>query len=678
MSDVRGDSETDHLWPAALFDHRLSSPEQVTSMAEAALADADAMVAQACATADEEGATFADVIGRLDRALGDQWAAHGRTAFMVRVHPDEAIRSAAHAADEQMTTWRRSLPLRDDVATAVTRYAMTPDAARLEGEERRLLEHWQRDLRRAGHDLPPAARAEIREITARIVAVESAFERNVDEWSDGLDLTRDDLVGMPESYVTGLAAGTEPGTYRVSLDYPDYYPFMEGSPRRDLREALARKMTSRAVEANRPLLEEALELRRRQAAILGYPSWAHYRIEPKMAHTPERVAAFHADLFGPLQDLAAGEYAGMSRRLATETGEKDLRTWDVPYYDKQIRSQEHGVDADEVSGYLTLDAVFGGLLDLCGDVFELDFVEVQEPRAWHPEVRLFEVHDRPSNARLGWFYADLHPRPGKFGHAMAWPVRYAGRGADGAREGGISAIIANVPRSTPGSPALLRHDDVVMLFHEFGHVLHEVLGTNGYTGTSMEALEDDFPEAISQIMENWAWQPAILARVSRHHESGEPMPARLSERLAASRGVNLGSRYLGSFGGYGDFDLRIHGPIPVDLDEAMRAADAIRMLPSNEGTFWPASFAHLMGGYDAGYYGYLWSLVYGDDLWSRFEAQGIASPEVGGAFRREILEPGSSRDAEALVEAFLGRPSTNAAFLRRTGIGDLAGASSRS
>ena len=242
----------------------------------------------------------------------------------------------------------------------------------------------------------------------------------------------------------------------------------------------------------------------------------------------------------------------------------------------------------------------------------------------------------------------------------------------GIASGGISAIIANVPRSTPGSPALLRHDDVVMLFHEFGHVLHEVLGTNAWYGTSMAELEDDFPEAVSQIMENWAWQPAILERVSRHHATGAAMPSELAERLAASRNVNLGSKYLGSFGAYGDFDLRIHGPESVDLDEAMRAADAVRLLPSNEGTFWPASFAHLLGGYDAGYYGYLWSLVYGDDLWSRFEAEGISSPVVGAAYRREILEPGSSRDAEALVEAFLGRPSTNEAFLRRTGIGSVS------
>jgi thimet oligopeptidase len=188
----------------------------------------------------------------------------------------------------------------------------------------------------------------------------------------------------------------------------------------------------------------------------------------------------------------------------------------------------------------------------------------------------------------------------------------------------------------------------------------------------MWALEHDFPEAVSQIMEHWAWEPTILVRISRHAETGATMPLVLAERLAATRNVNLGSEYLHSFGRYGDFDLRVHASEPVDLDEATRAADAVEGLPSIDRTFWPASFGHIVGGYDAGYYGYLWSLVYGDDLWSRFVAEGIDNPVVGAAYRREILEPGATRDADALVEAFLGRPSTNAAFLRRTGIASTA------
>jgi thimet oligopeptidase len=341
----------------------------------------------------DERATFGDVVGRLDQALGDLWDANGQSGFMVRVHPDEAVRAAAQAADEQVTAWRRSLLLRDDVAAAVARYATTPDAGSLDGEERRLLERWQRDLRRAGHDLPAEVREELRTLTLRAVALEAAFQRNVDEWADGIDVTPEDLAGLPESYVSGLKPGPEPGTLRVSLQNPDYWPFLEGSPRRDLREELVRKRASRTVEANRPILEELLGLRRRHAAILGYPSWAHYRIEPKMARTPERVAAFHEGLIPPLQRLAAAEYAAMGRMLEGDTGERDLQPWDTSFYDQRVRAEAHGVDPDEVSAYLTLEAVLDGLFQLTQEVFGLRYVEVAEPRAWHPDVRLFEVLD---------------------------------------------------------------------------------------------------------------------------------------------------------------------------------------------------------------------------------------------------------------------------------------------
>jgi thimet oligopeptidase len=652
----------------APFDYRTVSADQIARVVAAAITAADRLVEQAVAAAERPDATFDLVLGRIDQAQGDVWSAAGRSGFMVRVHPDSDVRAAAQAADERLTTWSHALPLRDDLARALQAWSRGAAAAALEGEQRRLLERWLRDLRRAGHGLADEVRAEVRSITERLVVLESTFQRNVDEWSDGIDVTRDDLVGLPESYVSQLSPGTLPDTLRVSLDYPDYYPFMEGSPRRDLRQILATRFASRAVALNRPVLEEALALRRRKAVLLDYPSWAHFRIEPKMAGSPERVASFHAGLWPPLRQLADAEYAAMVRELERDTGSTDLRWWDINYYDRRLVTLHHQVDTLEVSSYLELEAVLEGMLDLVGEVFGLTFTEHDEAQAWHEEVRLLELRDRDDGEHLGWCYLDLHPRPGKYGHAMAWPVRHARWGPDGRRESGISALIVNLPRSTAEGPALLRHDDVETLFHEFGHVLHEVLGQNHTFQLSMYGIEDDFPEAISQIMENWTWEPSILRRISRHHLTGAPMPDALTERIAASRRANLGSRYLRSFGMYGEFDLAIHGPEPVDLEEARRAADAVRGLPSIEDAFWPASFDHIMGGYDAGYYGYLWSLVFGDDLWSRFEAEGITDSATGAAYRRELLEVGATRDAQEMVERFLGRRSTIDAFLERTGL----------
>ncbi len=589
------------------FDYRTVTPDGIRAAAEAGFAAADALIAEASASAATDDPRFADVVGRIDRAEGDLWTVGGRTGFLVRVHPDDDLRAAAQAIEERLNAWRQELVLRDDVATAIRTYADSTDAASLVGEEGRLLDRWLRDLRRAGHGLPDQERAEIKAITERIVVLESAFERNLGEWSDGIDLDRDDLVGLPGAYIDRLGPGAAPGTLRVSLDYPDYYPFMEGSPRRDLRRILATKMASRAVAVNRPILEETLVLRRRKAQLLGYPSWAHFRIEPKMAATPERVAAFHDEILPALRTLAEAEHATMRGHLQRDTGETDLSPWDIPYYDQRIRTEEYGVGPDDVSAYLPLGATVDGLLELTGDVFGLDYVRVAESMAWHPEVPRYEVRDRATAESLGWFYLDLHPRPGKFGHAMAWPIRLAHEDANGYRVGGISAVVANVPRASADDPGLLRHDDMVMLYHEFGHVLHEVIGRNRSFRLSMWDVELDFPEAISQIMENWAWSPAILGRVTRHHATGEPMPATLADRLAASRNVDIGSEYLRSFGLYGDFDLRVHGPEPVDLDEAKAAADAVRLLPSIPDSFWPAAFAHIVAGYDAGYYGYLWS-----------------------------------------------------------------------
>jgi thimet oligopeptidase len=663
MDPIRSEPETDEP-----FDYRTVTPDRIQAAGDAGIAAADDHLLEACVAAASAEATFDEVVGRIDRAEGDLWTLSGRTGFMVRVHPDADVRAAGQAVEDRLNVWRQGLALRADIARAIRTYAESSDAAALSGEPRRLLDLWLRDLRRAGHGLPDAQRAEIDAITARLVVLESSFERNVDGWSDGIDLRREDLDGLPDPYIDRLGPGTEPGTLRVSLDYPDYYPFMESSRRRDLRRILATKMASRAVEANRPILEETLTLRRRKAALLGYPSWAHFRIEPKMAGTPERVADFHGAIFPAIQTLAQEEYAAMRQRLERDTGETDLSPWDIPYYDQRIRTEEYGVDPQEVSAYLPLLATIDGLLELTGDVFSLDYRRVHDAHAWVDEVPLYEVRDRISTEHLGWFYLDLHPRPSKFGHAMAWPIRLSRRGEDGRRLGGISAIVANVPRASDDDPGLLRHDDVVMLYHEFGHVLHEVLGTNATHRLSMLGLELDFPEAISQIMENWAWSPDILARVTRHHATGQPMPTDLAERLGATRNVDIGSEYLRSFGYYGDFDLRVHAPEPVDLDEAKVAADAVRLLPSIPDSFWPAAFAHIVADYDAGYYGYLWSLVYGDDLWSRFQAEGIDSPIVGAAYRRELLEPGATRAAEDMVAAFLGRPSTNEAFLRRTGI----------
>jgi thimet oligopeptidase len=643
-----------------------ATPEEVRAVTDAALADADALVAAAVATGG--AGAFEAVLLPLDEADARLSAAHGAGAFMARVHGDRAVRDAGQDAEERLDRWRVDLPYREDLAAAIHAFAASGAAADLAGERRRLLDRLLRDLRRAGHGLDAATRKELRALERRLVDLQSAFQRNLDEFDDGLDLTREELDGLPDAFVGGLRPGGSPGTYRVSLSRPELHPFLQQARRRDLRRELEHREFNEARELNEPLLAEALQLRRRMAALLGYPSWAHYAIEIKMAGDPDAVRRFYDGLVPGLQGRMALEVVRLEEILCEDGEEPPLRTWDWRYCDTRLRRRDYAVDPDELRAYLPLEAVFDGLLGLCAEVLGLRFERVEEAAAWHPDVHRFRIHDAASGAEIGDVLLDLHPRDGKYGHAAAWPLVPGRRLADGTYERPLTAIVANLPRPTADAPALLRHDDVVTLFHEFGHVLHSTLTRAELTRFSGGNTEWDFIEAPSQILEHWAWQPDVLARFARHHATGAPIPRALVERLVASRDLDVGLTtlrqcYLGLM------DLDLHGLEETsDIAAVDRAAFASWGLPYHEGTLYPCQFQHLMGGYDAGYYGYLWSKVYGDDMFGRFEAEGVTSPVVGAAYRREILEPNGTRDGMEMLRAFLGREPSPSTFLRLLGI----------
>jgi Zn-dependent oligopeptidase len=647
-------------------DYTTLTAADVAALTAAACSRADELVANAAATAG--AGNWDAVLAPLDEAFAVLAIAYGEGAFMARVHLDPAVRDAGQAAEEKLTKWRVDLPFREDLNAAVVAYAGTGDAAGLEGERARFLDHLRRDLRRAGHDLAPDRRAELQALRARLVELEVAFQRNIDEYSDGLEVTGDDLAGLPASYVEGLRAGEAPGTLRVSLDYPEYYPFMDEADRRDLRERLEFKMYNQAREANTPLLAEALELRRRIATLLGYPSWAHVSMELKMAGEPGAVRALYDGIIGPVRAKAGDELRRMEAILVAEGQRPPLRTWDWRYYDTKLLKTEFAVDPTEVSAYFPLGTVLEGMFGLTGEVFGLRYRALDASGAWHPDVSVHEIRDATDDRLLAVFAMDLFPREGKFGHAAAFPLVVARRLSDGSREVPFSAIVANFTKPGADRPSLLRHDEVLTLFHEFGHILHMSLSQAELARFSGADTEWDFVEAPSQIMEHWCWDAGVLGRFARHHATGEPIPSGLVERLVASRDLNVGVKTARQCS-FGLLDLAIHGEEPVaDLDAVNRRASAVTGLPFHEGTFFPAGFGHLMGGYDAGYYGYLWAKVYGDDMFSRFEAEGVTSPAVGAAYRREILEPNGARDAIELLRAFLGREPSSAAFLRELGI----------
>ena len=649
---------------SVLYDYRSVTVDSVREATDAGIAAADALVAKALSAPP----SFDGALVPLELAGAELGRAYGRGGFLGQVHTDAAVRDAGNEAEERINKWRVALVFRRDLYEAVRAFAATEEARALEGEHARLLAHWMRDFRRAGHELDDTQRTELEALRTRLVEIEVAFDRNISEYRDGLDLTRDQLDGLPDAYVERLRPGSQPGTYHVSLDYPEVNPFLDQARDRELRRIMFTKNWSRAVDANRPLLEEALRIRRRIAELLGLPTWAHYAMEVKMAREPDRVRRFYEELLPALGGTVAGEHEQMNRRLKADGHDSSIGPWDWRFYDNARRRDEFGVDQDAVSEYFPIGTVMDGMLAITAEVFGLEYRALDDARAWHDSVRAYEILDRASGDHLAVFYTDLFPRDGKFSHAAAFPLEIGHRAADGGYVAPVSAIVANFTPPSGDRPSLLKHAEVQTLFHEFGHILHMSLTHAEFARFSAAETEWDFVEAPSQIMEHWTWQPAVLERISRHYQTSEPMPPGLVEQLVRARYVDVGGfTALQTF--YGKIDLALHAAANMpDLDEALRETYEVTGLPYPDGTFMLAGFGHLLGGYDAGYYGYLWAAVIGDDLFSRFSRDGVLSPTVGADYRRTILEPNGSRDADEMVRAFLGREPSNEEFLRLRGM----------
>jgi thimet oligopeptidase len=647
-----------------LYDYPAVTVDTVRSETDAAIALADAHVA----VASGGSPTFDETLLPLELAGAALVEAYGRGAFMGQVHTDPAVRDAANEAEERINKWRVAVVFRSDLYDAVRAFAGTDEARELEGERARLLEHWLRDFRRAGHELGADDRTELERLRNRLVEVEVAFQRNINEYRDGIDVTRAQLAGLPDDYVERLSPGETDGTYRVSLDSPEVNPFLEQAQDRDLRRQLFTKNWRKALKSNRPLLEEALDLRRRVARLLGQPTWAHHAMELKMARAPERVVDFYEELVPPLAGQVRRELDRLAERLHGDGHEGPITAWDWRYYDDALRRGDYGVDQNAISEYFPLERVIEGMFEITGEVLGLEYGSVEEASAWHDSVRLYEIRDTASQTLLAHFYADLHPRDGKFGHAAAFPLVVGHRAGDGSWVSPVSAIVANFTPPSGDRPALLKHSEVKTLFHEFGHILHMSLTRAEFARFSGAETEWDFVEAPSQIMEHWIWDPSVLQRFAHHFRTGGVIPAELVEQMDRARFVDEGIR-IGIQAFYGAVDLALHAEADApDVDAALRRTYAVTGMPYPEGTFMLAGFGHLLGGYDAGYYGYLWAEVIGDDMYGRYAREGVLSPAVGAEYRREILEPNGSRDADDLVRAFLGRAPSNTEFLRLRGM----------
>jgi thimet oligopeptidase len=657
-------------------DYSVVTPEWLTATAGRLLAEAAADVERIEAL-DDDDLTFESTVGAIDALLDIVFRADGGLSFLGHVHPDEAVRTAAQAAEREQSKFVIDTWGRPALYSRIAVYADSADGRALTGERAKLLADTLVRFREAGHQLAPEAKDELGRLSKRAVELSSEFSANLGAITSHLDVPRAELSGMPEAWLDSLGPGDEPGTVRVTSAYPHVFPLLESATSRRWREAVAVMHLSRAVDVNRPLLEEQLVVRQRMAVLFGEASWAHHRLHPRMARTPETVEAFYADLLPRLAVPGERERAILQAMLEADiaSGDADgdpvLGDHDWRYYDGRLRQSQHGVDPWVVAEHFPFDAVLAGLLDLTAEMFGIVYEPV-ELSTWHPDVQGLRIRDAGSGREIATVHLDLFPREGKFSHAAAFEIVTGRLLPDGTYRHPVTAMVTNFTAPTADAPSLLTHLEVITFFHEWGHVLHMSLSEARFAQHAGARTEWDFVEAPSQILEHWAWDPDVLARFARHHVTGEPLPKDLLAGMIAARNLDEALRSLRQVA-LGVMDQRLHGPDqPVDLEAVLDEGDRIALVRRRPGTFFLAQFGHTMGGYDAAYYGYLWSEVYGADMFSVFEENGVTNPEIGRRYRTAILAKGGSEDGMSLLRGFLGRDPRQDAFLAGKGLVDPA------
>ncbi len=537
-------------------------------------------------------------------------------------------------------------------------------------EETRLLEKELLDFKRNGLALSPGPRAEVARLLERLVGLEAGFGRNLNEAQGGIWVSSEKLAGLPSSYVAKLK--TEGGRSFVTLDYPDYFPFMSQSRSAEARRRLEFLFDNRAWEKNLPILEEALRLRRREAGLLGFGSYADYALQIAMARKPSRVLDFLNRLTRKLRGRGREEIKAL---LALEGSSHDLTAWNFRFDDNLLRNSRYGFNQDEIKRYFPLETVLPGMLRIFERLLGVRFQEIPNAAVWHPDVRLFEIKDSfgTQNPVIGYFYLDLFPRPGKYKHGASYDVIKGRLLPDGGYQKPVSALVVNFAKPAPGNPSYLRfgrQEEVETLFHEFGHIMHQTLTTAAYGRFSGSSVARDFVEAPSQLFENWSWEPEVIAKISgKDGDRRKPLPPDLQRKLLGAKNADIALLTLRQVF-FSAIDMDYHAATPPQDPTAAWARDMkrIMLIPMAPGTHPEASFGHLMGGYAAGYYGYLWSRVYAQDMFGLFKKRGIFDEALGLKLRRDILEKGSSEPEEDLLEKFLGRAPNDRAFLASLGV----------
>lgn len=695
-----------------------ATPQSVLDQTKQLLEKSKKITDDVVSAVTENDATFQNVLLPMARDESEMSLESHILGFYQSVSTDQKLRDASTEAEKLMDDFGIEQSMREDVFKLVD--AVLKRGEKLDPESQRLLEKEHKSFVRNGLNLPAGPKRDrFKEIKKRLSQLAIEFSKNLNEEKGGLWFTPEELNGVPEDVLSTLKQ--ENGRYWLTFKYPDMFPTLKYATSSKVRQKVYIASENK-VNQNVPLFREAIILRDEAARLLGYPNHAAFRIEDKMAKTPKTVNDFLADLRSRLKDGGLDEIKTLKAlkkkdvESRGETFDDRYYLWDHRFYDRMMEEKDYQLDQRLISEWFPLQTTIQGMLQIFEELFGLVFVEIiADDRdsisttgkgsdiVWHEEVQVFSVWDDEGEGGgfVGYLYLDLFPRLGKYGHAANFNLQPGFIEANGTRRYPATALVCNFSKPTAKKPSLLKHEEVTTLFHELGHGIHDLVSRTTYSRFHGTNTVRDFVEAPSQMLENWCWTPSQLKALSRHYSTISPeyakawresapdavkqpeerIPDNLIANLIKTKNLNGALFNLRQLH-FGIFDMTVHEPKNHAWIENLQISETYNHLRKDiskldgpevlgEGDDWgngQATFGHLMGGYDAGYYGYLSSQVYSTDMFHSVFKKDPMNAQEGRRYRYTVLEKGGSQDEMTTLVEFLGREPKTDAFYEDLGL----------
>ena len=648
------------------------SPDAIEASTRSAIATANAALDQ-IGSQDLTKVTFKSTIVALDDLGYRARLAANRATVIKETNTSAEIRAAAENAVKLFEDWAVGIDYREDVYKAVKAFEKTNP--KLSGEDAKLFKETLRDYRRAGLDLSPEKRKEVEKLRKDLAKLGTDFTSNITAAQAPVIFTKDELEGVPDSFLTSPGIKTGEGEYTVQANVTwQNVAVMENAKKEAVRKRLYQVHDSLAKEQNVPVLNQILALRNKIALRLGYKSWADYQTEVKMAKSGAGAEKYINDLIAGTQPKFDAEVAELRKLKVAETNDPkaEIKTWDFRYYQNQLKKQKYQVDVEALRVYFPFQKTLEGMFNTYQNIFGLKFEKIVVPKKWVDDLQLYAVTDSATGEPLGMFYLDMFPREGKFNHFAVFEIIGGKALADGKYQRPTVALLCNFPPPSADKPSLLTHGDVETLFHEFGHALHAIVTRAKYGRFAGTNVPGDFVEAPSQMLQNWVWDKKVLDTFAAdYRDPSKKIPQETIAKMKEAKLATVGVYYRRQFA-FAALDLALHAPHPED-----KPYDSVAMtnpilekvfLPIDAGTTFVSYFGHL-NGYDAGYYGYAWADAIAADMATVFESakDQYLDKQAGAQLRRDIYEPGDSRDVTESIEKFLGRKQSVQPFLKKIG-----------